>query len=358
MRRITLEGDTTIRLKGLFAHPFVRFVAKKAVFYAIVTFVALTFAFLIPRFMPGSPVQNWLSGMQTGGTLGTDYAKIKATIEAYLGLDKPLFEQYINYWGQLLRWPPDLGPSYSRNLRPVAGFVMERLPYTLVLVVPILVISFFLGNWIGAKAAYTGGKRSELIYFLSVFSNRLPSFWLGIILIYVLAVQLKLLPAFGGPRGIPFITIPLNLVAVEDVIRFFRYFALPFLTLFIIYLGGWATGMRSMMIHEMDSGYVRYSDQLGFRKSKSMSYAKRNAILPQFTGLNLYFNALIGETVVIETIFGWPGIGRLLYDSVMTRDYMLIIGVFMVIIFVVVLGNFLIDILYGFVDPRIRFGRR
>ena len=135
------------------------------------------------------------------------------------------------------------------------------------------------------------------------------------------------------------------------------HYALPFLTLFIIYVGGWATGMRSMVIHEMDSGYVRYGEQLGFRKSKLMSYAERNAILPQFTGLNLLFNALIGETAILEVIFGWPGVGRMMFDAVLSNDYPLIFGGFLVVMVVVILGNFLIDILYGFIDPRIRVGR-
>lgn len=341
-------------LKGLFAHPFVRFVAKKAVFYAIVAFVALSFAFFIPRLMPGSPIDNWLRGIRNIPGVGADYAKIRAAIEAYLGLDKPLFEQYINFWGQLLRWPPDLGPSYSRGLRPVAKIVIERLPHTMVLVVPVLVISFLLGNWIGAKAAFMGGKQSELIYYFSVFCNRLPSFWFGMILIFVLGVELGLFPTLGG-APIPFITTS---ATVESVSQFFQHYTLPFLTMFIINLGGWATGMRSMIIHEMDSGYIRYAEDLGFRNTKAMSYAVRNAMLPQFTGLNLVFNGLIGETVVVENIFGWPGIGRLMYESVTARDYTLIIGAFVITICVVVIGNFLIDILYGFVDPRIRTGHR
>jgi peptide/nickel transport system permease protein len=338
-------------LKGVFSHPYVKFVAKRVAFYGLVVFVALTLAFFIPRFMPGSPIQNWIRGMPTGGT-SVNYTAIKIAIEEYYGLNKPLQEQYVNFWRNLLHWPPNLGISYRFQQRPVVAVVLERLPHTLVLVVPILIISFFLGNWIGAKAAYMGGKPSELVYFLSVFSNRLPSFWLGIILTFVLSTWLGLLPPVGG-AAIPLIQTTATL---ESISNFFRHFTLPFLTLFIIYLGGWATGMRSMVIPEMDSGYVRYSDQLGFRKSKSMAYAKRNAMLPQFTGLNLYFNALIGETTVIEYLFGWPGVGRLLYEGAYFCDYNVIIGTFIVILIIVTLGNFIIDILYGIMDPRIRIG--
>jgi peptide/nickel transport system permease protein len=172
------------------------------------------------------------------------------------------------------------------------------------------------------------------------------------VLAFLLATQAGLFPSVGW--------ITLGRMPgwnLDTFIDIFQHYCLPFLSLFIVYLGGWATGMRSMIIHEMDSGYVRYSDQLGFRKSKSMSYAKRNAILPQFTGINLYLNALIGETAIIEIIFGWPGIGRLMYDAVTGNNVPMIIGCFLVIMVVVIFGNFLIDILYGFVDPRIRIGR-
>jgi peptide/nickel transport system permease protein len=111
-----------------------------------------------------------------------------------------------------------------------------------------------------------------------------------------------------------------------------------------------------MVTHEMDAGYVRYGEQLGFTKGKLMSYTQRNAILPQLTGLNMVFNGLIGETLILEVVFGWPGLGLLLYEAVFNYDYPLIFGCFMIIIIIIVIGNFLIDILYGFVDPRIRTG--
>ncbi|MEM2971065.1 MAG: ABC transporter permease [Candidatus Bathyarchaeia archaeon] len=335
-------------LKGTLSHPYVKFIAKKVVFYGFVTFIALSLAFYIPRRMPGSPVQNWIRGASNL----PQYKEIAAYIMNHLGLDRPDHEQYINFWSQLLQWPPDLGKSFHYN-DPVAKSIMAKLPYTLVLVFPVLVISFLLGNWIGARAAYMGGKPSELTYFLSVFSNRLPSWWFGYILYFVFITTYKIFPIPGG-AVIPGITSPLTL---EYIRKFFNYYTLPFLTLFIIYLGGWATGMRSMVIHEMDSGYVRYTDQLGFRKSKSMGYVRRNAILPQFTGINLYLNALIGETIVVERIFGWPGIGDLIVEASHNCDYPLVIGSIVVVICVVVLGNFIIDVLYGFVDPRIRLGR-
>jgi peptide/nickel transport system permease protein len=344
-------GDSTIILKGLFAHPYVKFVAKKIVFYLIVSFVALNFVFFIPRFMPGNPVDLLLPRGHSVAP-GVNYNEIRLYYMRYFGLDKPIFpDQYINFWGQLLRG--DLGDCFPPKWPlPVAKAILPRLPYTLALVIPVLILSFFLGNWIGAKAAFVRSKWSELVYFFSVFSNQLPSFWFGMVLVFLLAMKAGLFPHVGS--------MTLGRIPAWDLATFIDvlwHYCLPFLSLFIVYLGGWATGMRSMIIHEMDSGYVRYSEQLGFRKNKLMSYAKRNAILPQFTGINLYLNALIGETIIIEIIFGWPGIGRLMYDAVMSKDSPLILGCFLVIMVVVIFGNFLVDILYAFMDPRIRTGR-
>jgi peptide/nickel transport system permease protein len=340
-------------MKNLFANPFVKFVAKKAVFYVIVAFVALSFVFLIPQFMPGDPI-SFLIPHQGANMTPEVYAQIHNYYMSYFGLDKPLFDRYINFWRQILTG--DLGRSFPTGGTiswplPVAQAILPRLPYTLALVIPVLLISFFLGNWIGAKAAFVGGKWSELVYFFSVFSNRLPSFWFGMVLLFLLAARAGLFPEVGS--------MTLGRIPAWDLATFtdlLWHYILPFLSLFVVYLGGWATGMRSMMIHEMDSGYVRYSEQLGFRKKKSMSYAQRNAILPQFTGINLYLNALIGETAIIEIIFGWPGIGRLMYDAVLSKNCPVIIGCFLIIMVIVILGNFLVDILYGFIDPRIRTG--
>jgi len=328
-------------------HPFVRFVAKKAAFYLIVTFIALSFIFLIPRLMPGNPIDYMFGTTATG----VDVQEAKRRLEAFYGFSKPLLEQYVNFWGQLLRG--DLGQSFVvMRGRAVSTIIMDRLPFTLVLVVPVLIISFFLGNWIGARAGYLKSKRSDIVYFAAVFANRMPSFWLVMVLAFLFAGVLGILPAYGwyDPGLIP----GWNFMFFLNVLQ--HYF-LPFIALLVVWTGAWSSGMRSMIIYETNSGYMSYGQQLGFRKKKLMSYANRNAILPQFTGLNMIFNSLIGETLIIEAVLGWPGIGLLSFDSITSRDYPVILGAFLVIMVVVILGNFLIDILYGIIDPRIRTGR-
>jgi peptide/nickel transport system permease protein len=222
----------------------------------------------------------------------------------------------------------------------------------LVLVFPVLIIGFFVGNWIGARAAFTKGKRSEAFYFTSVFASQMPFYWFALVVVFLLAVNITIFPTSGtfSPRFMP----GLNLASFVDASR---HYVLPFLTLLIITTGGWASGMRSMTLYELDSGYILYAKQLGFRNKKLASYARRNAILPQFTGLNINLNNLIGMTMIIEIVFRWDGIGLLTYQAVLSQDYAMILGTFLVTMVVVILGNFLVDLAYAFLDPRIRTGR-
>jgi peptide/nickel transport system permease protein len=335
-------------LKKTFTHPFTKFIVKKGIFYLIVAFIALTFIFLVPRLMPGNPIDR----MIPPGTVDQGRINLRNALAKYFGLDKPLYQQYIDFWINLLRGNLGYAVMQDYNFRPVATIVMQKLPYTLVLVVPVLLISFFIGNWIGARAAYVKGKTGEAVYFTSVFASQMPFYWFAIILLFLFAVKWTIFPTHGtfSPRFIPGINI-------ESFIDLFSHYALPFLTLIIITTGGWATGMRSMTLYELDSGYILYSRQLGFRKKKLISYASRNAILPQFTGLNVNLNNLIGMTMIIEVVFGWDGLGFLTYNAVLARDYFMMLGTFLITMAVVIVGNFLVDVSYAFLDPRIRTGR-
>jgi peptide/nickel transport system permease protein len=209
-----------------------------------------------------------------------------------------------------------------------------------------------VGNWVGARAAYVKGKQSEVLYFTSVFTSQMPFYWFAMVLLFLLAVNVRIFPTGGtfSPRFIP----SMNIDSFLDALR---HYALPFLTLLIITTGAWASGMRSMTLYELDSSYILYAKQLGFRNKKLASYAQRNAILPQFTGLNLNLNNLIGMTMIIEIVFGWDGLGLLTLNAVQARDYSMMLGTFLVTMVVVILGNFLVDIAYAFLDPRIRTGR-
>ncbi|NHI88857.1 MAG: ABC transporter permease [Candidatus Thorarchaeota archaeon] len=341
------SGNSLSKLKEVLLSSYAKFVARKAAFYVVVIFFSVSLVFFVIEAMPGDPVEVMLASGNPPP--GADLAALAEIMRRYFGLDKPILERYIDFLGNF--FTGNLGQSY--HFYPVYAWTIIQyyLPYTLSLALPVLFVSFFVGNWIGARAAYLKGKLNETSYFTLVFCNQLPPFWLGLVIIFLYVLLFRNIPPIGAAtQGV----IPS--LSVSYLVDLLAHWILPFLTLLVVYIGAWATGMRSMVTHEMDSGYVRYGEQLGFKKRKLMSYTQRNAILPQLTGLNMVFNGIIGQTLVIEIVFGWPGIGLLLFNAVFNYDYPLIFGCFLVIIIIIVVGNFLIDILYGFIDPRIRTG--
>ena len=341
------SGQFLSKLKELLLSSYAKFVLRKAGFYLVVVFFSVSLVFIVIEAMPGDPVAVMIASGNPPP--GADINALADIMREYFGLDKPIHERFIIFLGNF--FTGNLGQSYHFYPVFASTIIQYYLPYTLSLAIPVLFVSFFVGNWIGARAAYLKGKLNETSYFALVFCNQLPPFWLGLVIIFLYVLLFHSIPPIGAAtQGV----IPS--LSISYFLDLLMHWFLPFLTLLVVYVGAWATGMRSMVTHEMDAGYVRYGEQLGFKNRKLMSYTQRNAILPQLTGLNMVFNGIIGQTLVIEIVFGWPGIGLLLYNAVFNYDYPLIFGCFMVIIIIIVVGNFLIDILYGFIDPRIRTG--
>jgi peptide/nickel transport system permease protein len=352
---ITLSRKILNKLKKGFTHPYTKFVGKKGAFYLVVIIVSLTFTWAVPRYMPGNPINALLQPPPTGLSQDArdNWMEIQNFIIEEFGLNKSIGEQYLDFWRGILRL--DFGTSY-RHQEPVLGFMIPYMLFTMSLVIPVLFISFQIGNWIGAKVAFMEGKKSKFIYYLLIFVQSAPFYWLGLIFYVIFISELKLFPTYGAwdPEYIP--GLPGNILS--DVGQFLYHYASPFLALLISQTGGWATGMRAMTLYEKDSEYLLYAQQLGFKQNLIRRYAKRNAILPQVTGLNMNLNALIGQTIILEALFGWPGLGSMNISALGARDYPLIVGGFLITLLIVVVGNFLLDILYGFIDPRIRTGAR
>lgn len=336
---------------------FVKFVCKKAIFYLFVLFCAISLVIILPRLMPGNPVDLMIApsagaGIMTGpGAEGliTPLVRIREAMLAHFGLDKPLHIQYVHAWRRIFQW--DFGPSYHRYPIPVGRLISDALPFTLALVVPVALISFFFGNGLGAKSAFLKGKWNGLVYYTTLVTSRMPFFWFAMVLIFLLAVKSGWFPLHGwiSPGRIA-------ITNLGDVLNIGHHFVLPFISMLLGSIGIWSVGMRSMIIYEMNSDYILYSEQLGFKKNSLRRYAQRNAILPQFTGFNLIFSALIGQTMITEIVFGWPGLGILGLRAVLNLDFPLLLGVFLFTIVIVVVGNFAVDVVYGFLDPRIRSG--
>ncbi|MCZ7543546.1 MAG: ABC transporter permease [Anaerolineae bacterium] len=193
------------------------------------------------------------------------------------------------------------------------------------------------------------GWLDRVLFPAFMFTSSMPYYCLSILLLYFLAVYIPIFPAGGG------YSYALAPALTWEFIRsVMEHYWLPFLSLVVVFIGGQAIGMRAMSIYELDADYVRFSRSLGVADNRVIGYIFRNAMLPQVTGLALSIGSLVSGALITEIVFGYPGIGSLLFTSIRQSDYPVIQGVTLLIMIGVLLANFLVDIAYGFIDPRIR----
>ncbi|HEV2128346.1 MAG TPA: ABC transporter permease, partial [Thermomicrobiales bacterium] len=263
------------------------------------------------------------------------------------GLDKPLLLQFFAYVGNVFQG--DLGTSFALYPADVRGLIADALPWTIALQLPAILVGWILGNALGAIAAYKGGWFDRGGFIASLFLSSMPYYAFAILLLYLVAVRWELLPAAGGYS---FGTEPsFSWSFITDAAD---HYVLPFLSLVLIFIGGQAIGMRSMAIYELSSDYVEFSRGVGISDSRITRYIFRNAMLPQVTGLALSIGSLVGGALITEVVFSYPGIGSLLFGAIRQNDYPVIQGITLLIMVAVLAANFLVDIAYGFIDPRIR----
>jgi peptide/nickel transport system permease protein len=264
------------------------------------------------------------------------------------GFDVPWWKQYLNFWAALFHG--DLGRSIAGFPTPVAQLILSALPYTLSLLVPAILLSFWAGNKLGALAARRKTLDNTVLPTSYMFTAT-PQMWLGMLLVWIFASTLAIFPVSGAydPSMQPGWTW-------EFVWSYLQHWFLPFLSLWLVALGGWAIGMRNMIIYELDADYSNYLGALGAPTRLVRKYAYRNALLPQITGLALALGAVVGGAIVVEIVFSYPGLGTLTLGAIQNRDYFLIQGIFLFLIVGVLIANFVIDIVYVLVDPRTRIG--
>ena len=322
-----------------------RYFGRKLLIYVLTFFLAVTIDWLIPRFMPGDPVQNMLSrAAQHPEAVEVMYGYYTRAF----GLDVPIWQQYLNFWIALFHG--DLGTSVYMFPTPVSRVLMRAVPYDLFLLIPSILLSWYAGNKFGAFAArskWLDNTISPLGYVLTAT----PYMWLGILLAWFFGIVLGILPIAGAYS---FDMVPhLSWTFIWDVLK---HWFLPFASLFLVMFGGWAIGMRNMIIYELEAEYSHYLEALGAPRKLVRKYAFRNAVLPQITGLALQLGVIVAGALVTEVVFSYPGIGYLLLAAIQNQDYFLIQGCFLFIIIGVLLANFAIDIAYVIVDPRTRLG--
>jgi peptide/nickel transport system permease protein len=322
-----------------------RYLFRKLGFYVVTFVVAVSVDWAIPRFMPGDPIQGLLARMQAQP--GSQEALTGYYTEAF-GLDVPLWKQYLNFWAGL--FSGDLGTSVWQYPRPVSSLILGAVPYTLALLIPAIVLAFIFGNRVGAMAA----RRKVLdntVLPVSYLLTATPYMWLAIVLAYGLASVAGIFP-LSGAYGYA-LQPGWN---AEFAGSFASHWVLPFLSLFLVGFGGWAIGMRNMIIYELESDYSNYLAALGAPNRLIRGYAYRNALLPQITGLALALGAVVAGALVTEVVFTYPGLGTMTLTAIQNRDYFLLQGIFIFIILGVLVANFVVDIAYLVIDPRTRLG--
>ena len=322
-----------------------KYFARKLLFYAVTFFVAVTIDWLIPRFAPGDPVNAMIArtSMQPEAA-----ARMVEYFNSVFGLDVPVWQQYLNFWTSLLNG--DLGVSIWLFPQPVTDVIWAALPYTLALLVPAILLAFWAGNKFGAYAArkkWLDGAVLPLGYILTAT----PYMWLAILLAWVFGSVFNWFP-IAGAYG--FHLAPA--LSLQFAGSLLHHWFLPFLSLFLVGFGGWAIGMRNLIIYELDADYSRYLASLGAPDKLIRSYAYKNARLPQLTGLALQLGVIVTGALVTEIVFSYPGIGWYAYQAIINQDYFLLQGIFLFVVIGVLLANFVIDIVYVVVDPRVRLG--
>ena len=321
-----------------------KYLSKKIIIYLITFFVAVTIDWMIPRFMPGDPINILLSrfqGMEGGREI------IESQFIASFGLDKPLLEQYFNFWVSLFKG--DLGISIYVFPKPVMDVISEAVFYDVLLLLPAIILSWILGNKLGAFSGVNKKADNALMPFF-YFLTSSPYFWFAVVVVFIFGVQLGLFPISNAYSST---TQPgFNLHFILD---FIHHWFLPFLTLFLVQPGGWAIGMRNMILYEMGTNYSKYMESLGAPEKLIRKYAFRNGVLPQVTGLAIRLGNIVAGALTTEIVFSYPGIGYILLKAILNQDYFLVQGCFLFIVIFVLIANFIVDIIYMFIDPRVRF---
>jgi peptide/nickel transport system permease protein len=327
-----------------------RYLLNRSIWYLGALLAALLLNFYLPRLIPGNPVDALVAQMAGQGAQGETLKRVHAAYVHQFGLDQPLWLQFFTFLGNLVHG--DLGQSFSNYPATVSGLIGQALPWTIALQLPAILIGWLGGNLLGAIAAYKGGWLDRGAFLGSLFLSSMPYYCLAILLLYGLAVALPLFPPNGGYSfgSTPDLSLDFFLDALQ-------HYWLPFLSLVIIFIGGQAVGMRSMAVYELNSDYVNYARSLGIADRRIVGYIFRNASLPQVTGLALSIGTLVGGAIVTEIVFSYPGVGSLLFSAIRQNDYPLISAITLLIAIAVLLANFLVDIAYGLIDPRIRAAR-
>jgi peptide/nickel transport system permease protein len=330
-----------------------QYLTRRLIQFGFVLWGAATLNFVIPRLAPGNPVRERLMGaMQTTGPMQQGIEEMVRSYNIQFGLDQPLYVQYFKYMGAAVQL--DFGYSIVQYPVKVLPLILNALPWTIGLLSVATLLSFTVGSLLGALLAWPRAPRALRFFVPPLMGlSSIPYYLLGLILVYVLGLVVQLFPVSGGYSiGT---TIQPSLPFALDVAR---HAALPSLSIILAAIGFWALGMRAMMITTEGEDYMVFAEAKGLRAKRIfLRYAARNAILPQMTALVIQLGHIVSGSVIVEIVFGYPGIGNLLFQAISATDYFVIYGVVFITVLAITFATLLIDLVYPLLDPRIAYRR-
>jgi peptide/nickel transport system permease protein len=323
---------------------------KRFVQFVLVVFIGISLTFLITHMTPIDPVDQMVAGMTTFGQSDPEaVAMMRVALRELYGTGGPLLEQYLDYWGRMLVL--DFGPSLSSFPTPVADLIGRALPWTVGLLLTCTLIAWTVGNLMGGLAGYYRDNRPLKIFgVVAMGFHPIPYYIIAFLLLILFGHLWPILPSGGAverqlARGF----------SLDFILSVLEHSILPGLSIILVGIGGWFMGMRALVSNIVTEDYVVYAELGGVSRRRIMpSYVMRNALAPQVTGLAMSLGAIFNGAIIVEYVFSYPGLGRLLIQAVYAGDYSLVLGVAAFSIIAVATAVFLIDVLYPLFDPRVQ----
>lgn len=327
-----------------------RWLMRRSIFYLVTAWAAVTLNFLIPRLMPGDPVEAVIGRFNDQGTPLSPAATRALEVAFGLSGDQGPWSAYLTYWDNVVHG--NFGVSFSYFPTPVWTIILQALPWTVLLVGISTILAWVLGTLAGIIAGWSRQSRWDAAIPVASFFRGIPQFWIALVAVTVLGVSLGALPVSGGYDTSlqPGFSGPFILSALQHSL-------LPALTIIIGSFAGHLLTMRNMMVTSLSEDYVTIAEAKGLRPRRVMfRYAARNALIPSVVGFSLELGFAVSGALVVERVFSYPGMGYVLFQAIGSQDYPLIQGIFLIITLTVLVANIIADIAFVVVDPRAREG--
>ncbi len=329
---------------------FVRFLFARLIVFALVVFIGITVVFFVPRMLPSDPIDAMLARLtaQAGYMEPEAVAAIRETLTQSFGLEGTLGSQYLSFFKRVLI-THDFGPSFSQYPIPVMELIGRALPWTMGLMLTGIVLSWIIGNMVGLLAGFRKEKwYAKVMEAISIVLYPIPYYIVALILLILFAHVVPLFPLSTSIRGSGFTWTHIKSIVYNSF--------LPCISMILVGTGWWVISMKTLSGNAAEEEYVHFARLKGLSENKIMTrYVLPTSLLPQVTSLALRIGGLFGGALITEILFSYPGLGTLVYNAIVQNDYNLIMGAISISIVAVALATLAIDLLYPFLDPRVRY---